>query len=70
MLTDRVMMMSWRPQSNFVELVQTLLEDPSEREHFFRYVFNASMCIFFGTVVTSKPSVAIIDIVNCHITRR
>ncbi|KAM9452681.1 uncharacterized protein ACWYII_012136 isoform 1-T1 [Salvelinus alpinus] len=30
-LRARVMMMSWRLQSNFVELVQTLLEDPSER---------------------------------------
>ncbi|CAB1349038.1 unnamed protein product, partial [Coregonus sp. 'balchen'] len=26
-------------ESNFVELVQTLLEDPSEREHFFQEVF-------------------------------
>uniref|UniRef100_A0A8C8JUK2 C2H2-type domain-containing protein n=1 Tax=Oncorhynchus tshawytscha TaxID=74940 RepID=A0A8C8JUK2_ONCTS len=28
-------------ESNFVELVQTLLEDPSEREHFFQEVFPA-----------------------------
>nr|XP_046152737.1 uncharacterized protein LOC123994244 [Oncorhynchus gorbuscha] len=28
-------------ESNFVELVQTLLEDPSEREHFFQEVFLA-----------------------------